>query len=195
MTKNNETISNRIKNKAVIGIDQSYGKTGVSIETSDNTSSDKKSRTIHHDTLDFNYLSKATSRLVFRKQLKKLIDKISIKGYKPFIIVERIRLRSQGFLSLSYIATTGGLLSCIFDVAYEYNVPVYSVDTRSWKSKIVGTSKPGPDGDKKKPTMDFLKKEGYKFKSDDEADAICIAKYGFLPGGKQKLKMEFDPNE
>lgn len=190
----NESISNRIKNKAVLGLDQSYGKTGISIEVSDNSNSKNNSKTIYHDTLDFNYLSKATTRLVFKKQLRKLIDKISVKGYKPYIIVERIRLRSQGFLSLAYIATTGGLLASIFDVAYEYKIPVYSVDTRSWKSKIVGTSKPDPKtGDKKKPTMDYLESLGYTFKSDDEADAICIGKYGFLPSGKQKLKLEFDP--
>ena len=58
------------------------------------------------------------------------------------ILTERIRLRSQGFLSENYIKSTGALIATIIDVANTYDIPVYSVDTRSWKSQIVGNSKP-----------------------------------------------------
>ena len=58
------------------------------------------------------------------------------------VITERIRLRSQGFLSENYIKATGALVATIIDVCTPLNIKVYSVDTRAWKSAIVGTSKP-----------------------------------------------------
>lgn len=61
----------------------------------------------------------------------------------PLVITERIRLRSQGFLSEAYIKATGALIATIIDFFEYFNeIPVYSVDTRSWKSQIVGNSKP-----------------------------------------------------
>jgi hypothetical protein len=84
----------------------------------------------------------------------------------------------------------GALTATIVDTAYEYGIKVYSVDTRSWKAQIVGTSK-GIKGDdpkaKKIPTMRFVKKLGFEV-DDDAADSGCIALYGFTKN--QKLKEE-----
>ena len=45
-------------------------------------------------------------------------------------------------LSEAYIKATGALLSIIIAIGQDYDIPVYSVDTRSWKAQIVGDSKP-----------------------------------------------------
>ena len=134
-----------------------------------------------------------------------------------FIIIERIRLQSQGFINIDYIKSIGALNAVIVDCAKEFNLPVYSVDTRAWKSAIVGTSKPqnnklGIDPEKW-PTIQFIKRLGYEDKillpvsnrkkkgvfekngkrytyNDDAADSACIALYGFIPKHRQKLELE-----
>ena len=73
-------------------------------------------------------------------------------------------MRSQGFLSEAYIKATGALLSIIIAIGQDYNIPVYSVDTRSWKAQIVGDSKPlqNPHGinPEKYRTIVYLKQKG-----------------------------------
>lgn len=117
-------------------------------------------------------------------------------------------MRSQGFLSMNYILSTSALIMNIVDIAYKYGIKVYSVDTRSWKSNIVGSSK----GKKKKVLITKGKNKGkYKIVTDnktdtlkyvknvlkidtkgddDVSDAICISKYGFLDKNKRKLRLE-----
>ena len=58
------------------------------------------------------------------------------------VITERIRLRSEGFISEDYIKATGALVATIIDLFNTYDIPVYSVDTKSWKNNVVGSSKP-----------------------------------------------------
>ena len=82
------------------------------------------------------------------------------------------------------------------------------MDTRSWKSKIVGSSKgkkkqvlitKGKNKgkyktitDNKIETLEYVKNNlGIDTKGDDDiADAICISKYGFLPKSLRNLKLE-----
>ena len=45
-------------------------------------------------------------------------------------------------LSQNYMTTTAGLVSAIVDTAYWKGVKTYSVDTRAWKSAVLGSSKP-----------------------------------------------------
>ncbi len=79
-----------------------------------------------------------------RRLLKEILSNYILEygEGETIIITERIRLRSQGFLSEAYIKSTGALVATIIDVANVYDIPVYSVDTRSWKGQIVGDSKP-----------------------------------------------------
>ena len=207
--------------KVVIGIDQSYTRTGITVLY------DKEIFEMYN--LDFKGCKTNTEkRNKLRSQLTDIIKKIKdeLDEYTPTIITERIRLRSQGFLSENYIKSTGALIATIIDVAEMSFIPVYSVDTRSFKSQIVGTSKPlnNPYGinPEKYPTILYMKNKGllswiaeeYKGKgekgviwanrtltdgkkekvrvkiNDDLADSYCIAMYGFLPNGKQKLKEE-----
>lgn len=206
-----------VKNKIVIGIDQSYKCTGV-------TAIKDGIEILSMDGIRLEQCEDNTERRVL---LKKKISNILFRlkyvydDSEMIIIVERIRLRSQGFLSEAYIKSIGALTSVIIDTAKQYNIPVYSVDTRSWKSQIVGTSKPldNPYGINKEkyPTILYLKSKGllnrlvepYSGKgkkgiipvringekvpckiNDDIADSYCICMYGFIPKTKQKLKEE-----
>lgn len=196
----------------VIGIDQSYTRTGITV---------LKNKQIHRmKSLDFKGCRNNTEkRELLSDVLESMINEADTENIK--IITERIRLRSQGFLSEAYIKSTGALIATIIDVADTYDIPVYSVDTRSWKSQIVGNSKPLDNkygiNPEKYRTILHLKQKGllrfiiepYKGRAkkgivnvnidgtktpckvnDDLADSYCIAMYGFLPEHKQKLKEE-----
>lgn len=201
----------------VIGIDQSYTRTGITV---------LKNKQIHRmKSLDFkgcrNNTEKRLEIYTYIETLFKRLLKKEVQNENVIIITERIRLRSQGFLSEAYIKSTGALIATIIDIASLYNVPVYSVDTRSWKSQIVGNSKPLENkhgiNPEKYRTILHLKQKGllrfiiepYKGRAkkgivnvnidgtktpckvnDDLADSYCIAMYGFLPEHKQKLKEE-----
>ncbi|MFR2035903.1 MAG: hypothetical protein ACLS3T_04470 [Anaerobutyricum sp.] len=198
--------------KIVIGIDQSYTRTGITVLE------DKKILGMH--SVNFDGCKTNTEK---REHLKHLIESL-FDNYNidnVMVITERIRLRSQGFLSESYIKSTGALIATIIDVFATYDIPVYSVDTRSWKSQIVGNSKPLENSyginKEKYRTILYLRSKGllkhivepYTGRgkqgvvnikingkktpckiNDDLADSYCIAMYGFLPEHKQKLKEE-----
>lgn len=198
--------------KIVIGIDQSYTRTGITILE------DKK--ILRMKSIDFHDCNNNTEK---RRLLKDILSNYILEygEGETIIITERIRLRSQGFLSEAYIKSTGALVATIIDVANVYDIPVYSVDTRSWKGQIVGDSKPlnNPYGINKEKyrTILYLRSKGllkyiaepYNGRgkqgvinikingkktpckiNDDLADSYCIAMYGFLPEHKQKLKEE-----
>ena len=175
--------------RLVIGIDQSYKRTGISIAC------DGKLMVVK--SMDFNGLNDNTlKRHALSEQIEAIIVKNFVKTKRIEIICERIRTFSGGFISTNYIKSTGALIATIVDIAYKYNVPVYSVDTRSWKSQIIGTSKGG-----KQPAIEFIErlgfslclgtdKNGNKIYNDDAADSACIALYGFIPEIDQKLTLE-----
>lgn len=206
--------------KIVIGIDQSYTRTGITIL--------ENKQIYKMFSLDFKGCKTNTEK---RKLLSDILNSFinELDSDNILILTERIRLRSQGFLSENYIKSTGALIATIIDVANTYDMTVYSVDTRSWKSQIVGNSKPlnNPYGinPEKYRTICYLRDKGllkyivkeYKGKgkkgiidvkmevtegdkrikkkvpceiNDDLADSYCIAMYGYLPKSKQKLKKE-----
>ena len=209
-----DKLCKKEKHKIVIGIDQSYQNTGISI-CKDGILTNIRS--IHLSTLEDN----SRKRNHLANNLYTLFSKVSqmsnMSLLEVYIIIERIRLQSQGFINIDYIKSIGALNAVIVDCAKEFNLSVYSVDTRAWKSAIVGTSKPqknkyGIDPEKW-PTIQFVCKMGYEEKilvpvskrkkkgviikngerytyNDDAADSACIALYGFLPKNKQKLELE-----
>mgnify|MGYP001771141073 CR=1 FL=1 len=206
--------------KVVIGIDQSYTRTGITVLV------DREVFEVY--SIDFKGCKNNTEkRITLRGKIIDIINQAvsEIKSENIIIICERIRLRSQGFLSENYIKSTGALIASIIDICYGYNLPVYSVDTRAWKSAIIGSSKPlnNPYGinPEKYRTILYMRDKGllswiaeeysgrgekgviwanrtvrgHKEKvrikvNDDLADSYCIALYGFLPKSKQKLKEE-----
>lgn len=206
------------KHDYVIGIDQSYTRTGITIL--------KDKEVVEMFSLEYKHCKNNSEK---RTALENILHEIMIDHsvVNPLVITERIRLRSQGFLSEAYIKATGALIATIIDFFHYYNeIPVYSVDTRSWKSQIIGNSKPldNPYGinPEKYRTILYLRDKGllhhiaeeYKGRgekgviwanrtltdgkkekvrvkiNDDLADSYCIAMYGFLPESKQKLKEE-----
>lgn len=190
-------------NKIIIGIDESYKRTGISIVGND--------KIILINSIDFSkYKNNSEKRKRLRKSLNNLFEKAKNLSDNIIVIIERIRLMSDGFLNIDYIKSIGALNSVIIDCCYDFDFPIYSVDTRSWKSKIVGTTKPKNNNlfvdPKKYPTIEFLIEDGYGEKikcylpdntkkknflidkqgrkylyNDDAADSACIALYGTLP--------------
>ena len=195
--------------KVVIGIDQSYNNTGISI------AADGKLLKVKSIQLD-KYKTNSEKRRALANTLSGLLRAVYTKAKEVVCIIERIRLRSQGFLNIDYIKSIGALNSIIIDICYEHHIPVYSVDTRCWKAQVIGTSKGMSNKfgvpEEKWPTIKWLIKlgwednilipvEGRKTKgtftrngqkymyNNDAADSAGIAMFGFL-GDQSKLQME-----
>lgn len=197
-------------NTVCIGIDQSYENTGVSI------SADGKLLIVKSIKLD-KYKNKSEKRKKLREYLMGVLNKVSGKGNNTICVIERIRLRSQGFININYIKSIGALNSVIVDIMSEYGIEVYSIDTRCWKAQVVGTSKPRKNNfgvpEKKWPTVEWViskgfedsilvcmegtrKKEGTFYKdgtkymyNNDASDSAAISMFWFI-GDKKKLELE-----
>jgi hypothetical protein len=184
-------------NHVVIGLDESYTRTGIGI------AADGKLRRISSTNFK-GCKNKSEKRQELKRILIQILESVQPKASLVTIICERIRLKSQKFISIDYIKSTGALMGTIVDVAAEYGVKVFSVDTRSWKAQVVGTSKGEGNGPlaNKIPTLRYvaglgfyndivsLNKKGEKVYNDDAADGGCIALYGFVPKNKRNLKLE-----
>ena len=207
----NDKICKKKKyDKIVIGIDQSYKNVGISI------AADGKLLKVKN--LDLNkFESNSEKRKALKNTLDKIINSILLRSNDIICIIERIRLRSQGFLNIDYIKSIGALNSVIVDKFEGYGIPVFSVDTRCWKAQVIGTSKPAQNSfgvpEEKWPTVEWLISQGWeesilkevkskrknkgtfvrdgkKYSYDnDAADSAGIAMFGFL-GKKDKLKEE-----
>ena len=196
--------------KLVIGIDQSYTRTGISL------AGDGKLLRVGHIPFEPSECHSEKRKKV-KGKLTHIIKVNKLKASQMVIIVERIRQFSGGNLSMDYIKSTGALIGCIVDAASDYGIPVYSVDTRAWKSAVVGTSVPKPNkynvDPKKWPTLEYMLRrkdvnesdllvpvgkrckkyakivDGIKYcYNDDAADSAGIALYGFVKD--RKLKKE-----
>ena len=200
--------------KIIIGIDQSYKNTGISI------AADGKLKKVSSINLE-KYWNNSNRREYLRSKLKAILEKVYNKSANIVCIIERIRLRSQGFLNINYIKSIGALNALIVDLMSYYGIPTYSVDTRCWKAQVVGTSKPGPKNNlwnmepEKYPTFEWLKQnypllipsvfidmsntrkkknvfeiQGKLWKiNDDACDSAAIAMFGFV-GDLGKLEEE-----
>lgn len=164
----------------IMGIDASYTRTGLAI------AEDGKLKAVK--SIKFKGLKKKPEK---RANLRKKVEKY-IKKYQPdMIIVERTRQFSTGdkpFIAMAMIKTGISMLTTIIDVAYENGIQVYSVDTRAWKSAVIGTSKP-KGGDKKLPTLEYVKSLGFDvYDDDDAADGACIALFYWKAESKYGAK-------
>ena len=143
----------------IIGIDQSYQNTGISICCDGKI---KLVTSIHLEKLKNN----TEKRNMIRKKLRKLIELNKDKAEKVIVVVEQIRLRSRRFISIDYIKSMGSLNAVIVDVCKTFDIEVYSVDTRCWKATVVGTSlgKKNRYGvpEEKYPTVAWCMKQGLK---------------------------------
>ena len=149
-----------------LGIDESYTNFGICVTEGDNIIDGK---IIKVKSFNFKGLKSKTEKREFVRDLTKR----SIEKYKPnIIIVERIRTFSKGFMGINtYIKNTAPLVASIVDSAYPQKV--YSVDTRCWKSRVIGQSK----GNKSVSVKYIKNRFGLKL-NDDAADAACISLFG-----------------
>lgn len=191
----------------ILGIDQSYEDTGLALIV------DGVVKNVSCET--FNGCGNNTEkRQRLQERLCKVVRAYRDKTENMVFIFEQIRLKSQGFISMDYIIAMAGMTSIIIDIGISNNIKVYSVDTRSWKSKVVGTSKPKDNiyglDPKKYPTLEWAVAHGYKkylikevsprkkkgiileengrkyTYDDNKADSICIGLYYYCDGKKLK---------
>lgn len=190
--------------KCIIGVDQSYSRTGVSIAIDGKL---VKVKSIS--------LRKIKTKTMKRRSATNYVEKalkICLKKYEPediAIICERIRTFTAGMdLRPNVIKPFAAMTCCFVDMAYDYGVEVWSVDTRAWKNAILGTTKlifepiEGVSNIQKFGSVrrvidlgfyDSLVREGrhgtHYTLDDDAADSACIALYGFTKD--RKLQREY----
>ena len=143
--------------KYVIGIDESYKRCGLTL-LCDSVIVELKS-------IDFeNCINNTEKRNRIKNELTKLCRVYRLDKRNCVCIVERIRLFSQNKISENYIVSTSAFVSVIIDTLSEYNIRTFSVNTKTWKSAIVGTSKPidNPYGidPHKYPTILYMRRMG-----------------------------------
>ena len=107
-TESQENSMNKY-NKIVIGLDQSYKNTGISIAADDKL---KKVSSIHLEKCDCN----SDRRQKIRLKLESCLNSVIMQSGEVECIIERIRLRSNGFLNIDYIKSIGALNATIVDV-------------------------------------------------------------------------------
>ena len=140
-----------------IGIDQSYQNTGISI------SADGRLLLVKSIQL-CRYKNNAERRQKLREA--NMVEKVKPKGSNIICVIERIRLKSQGFININYIKSIGALNCIIVDVMNTYGIKVYSVDTRCRKSSVVGTRTAQSNKfgvpDEKWPTVKWCIDKGFR---------------------------------
>ena len=204
----------------VIGIDQSYKNTGISL-IADGKIKDIKS--VRLDKLKTN----ADKRGMLRCKLEHLMSVVTGKTDNIVCIVERTRVHGGkrrlengheiGFINVDTIKAMGVLTALTVDIMYQYGINVYSVDTRSWKAQVIGTSKPESNTygvpDEKWPTVKWVIDQGFENKilidvtntrkqkgtfmrdgrkymyNDDAADSAGIGMF-WIKGDRSKLQLE-----
>lgn len=161
----------------VLGIDQSYERCGISIAAD--------GRLIHVSSVDLSrFKTKTEKRKAMSRAVGTQARRIALRGADPICVIERIRTFSQSFISVPYIQAMGGMNAVIVDTCADAHVPVFSVNTKTWKSYVVGTSQPQENDygvpPQKWPTIEWLIGQGFE-------DAIKIE----LPVNTRKKKGTF----
>lgn len=168
--------------QVVIGIDQSYQNTGVTIVVNG------KIKKIASIELAKQCKTNSERRKLLNNRLSGVFNRASSKYNSVVCIVERARLHGgpTSFINIDAIKAIGALTATIVDAASEYDIPVYSVDTRCWKSQVIGTSKGERNifnvPEEKWPTIQWICSQGFE-------DSILID----ITGSKQ-TKGTFERN-
>lgn len=164
-----------------LGIDQSYTNFGIAVVKGKDI---EHAKILSYNSFNFKGMkTKIEKRLFVRKLIKH-----AIKKFEPDIIVlERIRVFSQGYLGINYIKATAPLIATVVDTSYPQKV--YSVDTRSWKSKVCGKASGMHKADKG-VSVRYINNRFGVLMNDDQADAVCIALYGLEKDKNKKLFKE-----
>lgn len=152
----------------ILGVDESYKNTGLSITYGNPF---YKYETIDCMSLDS---SICKDKNEYRVALMDTICKL-LKEYKDemngcigtYTVVERIRQFSKGFISMDYIKGMGALIAYIVEASCMFRIPTFSVDTRCWKSTVVGSSQKLLNSYNVAPekfqTVEYVLKNGMKY--------------------------------
>ena len=124
-----------------VGIDQSYKRTGISVSC-DGTLKLVRSYDLHK-------MSKHDARAMIAKQADAAVKSALSKSEHVVVLLERIRLFSQQFISMPYILSMGMMNGAVYDnFAYNFKdymksgkLEIMTVETRAWKKAVVGTTK------------------------------------------------------
>lgn len=180
--------------KCIIAFDQSYTRTGVAVAVD--------GELVFISSIKLKKLkNKTEKRKTVRKGAQQILDHYLKKYDKEDIcvFVERIRTFTHtNDFRPAYLKSIGALTCVIVDEAIDRGIKAYSVDTRAWKSKVLGTCKPSLEpieGVKNPQKFASVRKiielghekdlrltngvGGFLSYDDDAADAACIALYGF----------------
>lgn len=161
MTKMGTNTGKMANKQIVIGIDQSYQNTGVTIVVDGKI---KKIASIQLKQCKTN----SDKRKLLSTKLGSVFGRASSRCGNVVCIVERARLHGgpTSFINIDAIKAIGALTATIVDAASEYNIPVYSVDTRCWKSQVIGTSKGERNifnvPEEKWPTIQWICGQGFE---------------------------------
>ena len=145
----------------ILGIDPSYVCTGFAII--------EDRELLYSTSITF---KKYKTKKEKRKVLRQMVKRIENRFLPDKIVVERTRLHSRGFISMRTIIALGSLISAIIDAS---NCNIYSVDSRSFKSKVIGSANCS-----KKDTVNWAKLVYQVDVDEDQADAIAIGLYPFM---------------
>lgn len=124
-----------------VGIDQSYKRTGISVSC-DGTLKLVRSYDLHK-------MSKHDARMKIAKQADAAVKSALSKSEHVVVLLERIRLFSQQFISMPYIMSMGMMNGAVYDnIAGHFKdemesgkLEIMTVETRAWKKAVVGTTK------------------------------------------------------
>lgn len=176
----------------IIGIDQSYMRTGISICVNGEI---KKLYSLDFRTTKYKTVKRNKLRQVLGKAIEACLKKFEPQEIN--VICERVRtFTASTDMRPEVIKAQSALVATIVDAAFAYGVKVFSVDTRHWKTRILGTSRPifePIEGVKNPQKFGSVRKmidlgfydnlysssgRGFTL-NDDVADAGCISLYGF----------------
>jgi len=151
-----------------IGFDQSYKSTGIAVV---GKRLNGKIEIIHTESLDYDKRGGTRVKMEYRYRLATRASSLLLKYRclcnKFVAIAEEIRVYNNGTVSINNHLSWGALLGCIADRLYmRGHIPLFVVDTRTWKTKIVGTNKPSDPEEtpksvdpKKWPTIKYCMEE------------------------------------
>lgn len=144
------------------GFDQSYTNTGIAIA---GITYKKQIDILHCESIGGGG-GGIESKFEFRKRLTNrvaaLMRKYRASAENCYALCEAVRVHKDGNMSINNHLSWGALQGCLSDLFYQrYDILLRIVDTRAWKSKVVGTSKPAehapPSVDPKKwPTIEYV---------------------------------------
>lgn len=123
-----------IQTSGVIGVDESYEETGLSLSIDGTVITALSVKEKGH----WEMRKKVREEIV---HLHELFTAKTRKADNCCIVFERIRQFSHCFISMPYIVGMSYLNAYVLDAGYFLGLKAYSIDTRAWKSAVLGSSK------------------------------------------------------